>query len=142
MVDTNVWYQALRNTNGASHFILQLIYERRLQVALSVSVLLEMEDVLLRPSSLADLNLMAEDIRRFLRFMTIVGIPQKIYYRWRPNLPDEADNIFVELAVASGSHFIVTNNIRDFTQDAELRFENLKIVTSAQFVQEWRTQNE
>lgn len=142
VVDTNVWYQALRNAHGASHYIMRLTYERRLHIALSVPVLLELEDVLLRTSSLADLKLEAEDIQRFLRFMTVVGIPQKIYYQWRPNLPDEADNIFIELAVASGSRFIVTNNVRDFVRNRELRFNDLEIVTPSQFVQEWRKQNE
>ena len=27
----------------------------------------------------------------------------KVYYRWRPNLPDESDNHLVELAVAGGA---------------------------------------
>jgi len=38
----------------------------------------------------------------------------KIFYGWRPNLRDEGDNHFVELAIAGGAEAIVTYNIRDF----------------------------
>lgn len=38
----------------------------------------------------------------------------KVYYGWRPNLPDESDNHLVELAVAG---------------DAELTFPGLQVVT-------------
>jgi predicted nucleic acid-binding protein len=50
-----------------------------------------------------------------------------IYYSWRPNLKDEADNHLIELAVAGNAHFIATNNIRDF-QNSELLFPNLSIL--------------
>ena len=31
-----------------------------------------------------------------------IGHWQKVYYAWRPNLPDDANNHLVELAVAGG----------------------------------------
>ena len=36
----------------------------------------------------------------------------RVYYLWRPNLPDEADNHLVELAVAGGEDFIVARSLR------------------------------
>ncbi|MDD5028207.1 MAG: PIN domain-containing protein [Rhodoferax sp.] len=33
----------------------------------------------------------------------------EIYYLWRPNLRDEADNHVLELAVAAGAQAIITN---------------------------------
>jgi predicted nucleic acid-binding protein len=59
----------------------------------------------------------------------------RIYYGWRPNVPDESDNHIVELAVAGGAAAIVTKNIRDFA-GMELRFAGLRIVTPADFVKE------
>jgi hypothetical protein len=45
----------------------------------------------------------------------------KVYYLWRPNLPDEADNHLIELALAGGADTIVTNNLRDVSR-GELTF--------------------
>jgi predicted nucleic acid-binding protein len=38
-----------------------------------------------------------------------------VFFLWRPTLPDPADDSVLELAVASGSDFIVTYNKRHFT---------------------------
>nr|WP_228025325.1 PIN domain-containing protein [cf. Phormidesmis sp. LEGE 11477] len=37
-----------------------------------------------------------------------------IYYTWRPNLKDEADNHLIELAIAGSASLIATNNLKDF----------------------------
>ena len=57
----------------------------------------------------------------------------KVYYLWRPNLPDEADNHLIELALAGGASTIVTNNLRDVSR-GELRFPLMNILTPAQFI--------
>ena len=54
----------------------------------------------------------------------------RVYYAWRPNLPDEADNHLVELAVAGGAGFIVTRNLRDVAR-MELRFPQLRVLSPA-----------
>lgn len=59
----------------------------------------------------------------------------RVYYLWRPNLPDEADNHLIELAFAGGADAILTHNIRDFA-NPELRFPHLKIYTPSQFLRE------
>lgn len=51
----------------------------------------------------------------------------EVFFAWRPNLPDEADNHLVELAVAGGASAIVTRNTKDFER-AELRFPNVRIL--------------
>ncbi|MDM8551229.1 hypothetical protein QUF72_14185 [Desulfobacterales bacterium HSG2] len=67
-----------------------------------------------------------------------IGKPFKTYFLPRPNLQDEKDNRIAELAVTSRSEFLITGNIRDFVQKAELRFEQLKIITPGGFVKMWR----
>ncbi len=56
-----------------------------------------------------------------------------IYYLWRPNLPDEADNHLIELAIAGNAHMIVTYNKKDFSRSA-LLFPHLAIVTPEQLL--------
>lgn len=58
----------------------------------------------------------------------------EVYYLWRPNLADEADNHVLELAVAGGAHAIVTRNVRDF-QRAELFFPHIQILTPERFLE-------
>ena len=61
-----------------------------------------------------------------------------MHFRMRPNLRDENDNAFVELAFASGSAYLITQNVRDFTVDADLNLGQLTVVTPAQFMNQWR----
>lgn len=59
----------------------------------------------------------------------------RIYYRWRPNLRDEADNHVVELAVAGGARAIVTKNVRDF-RATDLQFPDLQVLKPEVLLQE------
>jgi predicted nucleic acid-binding protein len=66
-------------------------------------------------------------------FLVVSG--RVFYYARRPNLPDEADNHLVELAVAGGAEFIVTRNLRHL-EDMELRFPQLRIASPEAFLKE------
>jgi len=59
----------------------------------------------------------------------------RVYYLWRPNLPDEADNHVLELAVAGGAKAIVTHNTRDFAR-AELHFPGLRLLSPGELIAE------
>jgi predicted nucleic acid-binding protein len=107
-------------------------------MALSVPVFEEYKDVLLRPDSLRQLKLTDTDARTFLRFLAAVGVATATPFRWRPNLQDEADNMFVELAVASGSEYLITSNTRDFTVNADLRFDSFRAISPRECLSEWR----
>ncbi|MDZ8054893.1 MAG: PIN domain-containing protein [Aulosira sp. ZfuCHP01] len=56
-----------------------------------------------------------------------------IYYLWRPNLKDEADNHLIELAVAGNAQIIATHNVKDF-QNSELLFPNLSILKPEEII--------
>lgn len=141
VIDTNVLYQALRSSSGASHYIVTLFRDRLIDVAVSVEVLLEYEAVLTRQSSFRDLALSKREIQAVLDYFAYFGKHTEIYYRFRPNLPDEGDNIFVELALASNSEYLITNNVRDYKK-SQLKFKHIKIITPAEFVRYWRKRNE
>jgi len=139
-LDTNILYQALLSTTGASHFILQQVRNRRIQIALSVPVFLEYKDVLTREKSLKDFKLQLNDVDKFLRFIAYIGKTFEIYFLFRPNLKDEKDNMIVELAITSQSDYLITSNIRDF-KNAELKFDELKVFTPGEFIKMWRNEN-
>ena len=107
-------------------------------MAISVPVYQEYHDVLGRKKNRSQLGLTESDIKLILQFIAVVGQPTNIAFAWRPNLKDEADNMFVELAIASSSQHLVTNNIRDFTQGTDLKNDDLRIVTPGAFLQDWR----
>jgi predicted nucleic acid-binding protein len=48
-------------------------------------------------------------------------------------LPDESDNHLIELAVAGGADWIVTNNVKDF-QRAELKFPEIRVGKPVEFL--------
>jgi putative PIN family toxin of toxin-antitoxin system len=139
-LDTNILYQALKSKIGASYFILQQVRNRKIQIALSVPVFFEYQDVLTRDKALKDFELQLNDVEKFLRFIAYIGKTFEIYFLLRPNLKDEKDNKIVELAVTSQSDYLITSNIRDF-KNAELKFDQLKTITPSEFVKMWRDKN-
>lgn len=141
-IDTNVLFQALYSSRGASHEILRKIRHGDLTMAISVSVFEEYRDVLSREETGRILALSEDDVNAVLLFIASVGSPTQISYSWRPNLRDEADNMFVELAVASRSRYLITRNTRDFTIDADLRNDDLGVVTPSDFLRRWRVDYE
>lgn len=140
-MDTSVLYQALRSAHGASNVILRMIGEGRLELAVSTGVFEEYRAVLSRKASLVDLGLTKKDVDGVLEFIAYICVPVTIHYGLRPNLRDEDDNMFVELAFASQCRYLVTSNTRDFLS-GDLKFDSFETVTSAEFVRVWRKTHE
>ena len=138
VIDTNVIYQAFRSNEGASNFILQLVRNNYIDLALSLPVFFEYEDVLKRESTLKDLNLVLADIDKILALLAFKGLVFDIYFLQRPNLQDENDNMFVELAFSSNSDYLITNNVKDYVKNSNLKFDSFKIITPSDFVKKWR----
>ena len=140
-MDTNVLLAALISQSGASHQILSLIINEAVNLALSTQVLLEYDDVLKREKILKLTRLKTEEIEDVLDLLTLLAQKQNIYYRLRPNLRDEEDNLFIECAFASNSNYLITSNIRDFNS-GELKGFGFKVITPKDFYQMWRTSHE
>lgn len=140
-IDTNILYQALCSQIGASYAILQLVRSGDLQLAISVPVFEEYCDVLCRPKVLKEAGLVRADAEAVLDFIALAGIPTPIDFLWRPNLKDESDNMFVELAMASGSDHLITRNRRHYSIGNDLLFDSFTVVTPAEFLTEWRNQH-
>ena len=140
-VDTNTLIAALLSKNGASHQILRLIISEKIRLALSTNVLLEYDDVTKREEILKKSKFTKEQIGDLLDLLALLAHKHEIYFRLRPNLSDEGDNLFVECAFASNSEYLVTSNTRDF-ENGELKGFGFKAVTPKQFYQMWRNDYE
>jgi len=140
-VDTNVILAALISQAGASHRILNLIIEEKLSIALSTPVVLEYDDVLNRKEILKKLKVSSKQIEDLLDLLVILADKYSIYYRLRPNLFDENDNLFVECAFTSNSRYLVTSNIKDFKR-GELQSYPFKVITPRDFYYLWRCELE
>jgi predicted nucleic acid-binding protein len=99
------------------------------------ALLAEYEDLLGRESIWRQAKLTAAERDAFLDIFLSVCQWTRIYYAWRPNLGNEADNHLVELAVAGQADYLVTRNVRDL-RGGELRFPYISVVTPTQLLKE------
>lgn len=129
VLDTNVLVAALRSKRGASSRLVSLLGTGRFDMHVSVALVLEYEEVLMRQR--LQLGLTQQDIEDFLDSICALAGHQQVYYQWRPSLRDERDELVLDLAVAAGCDHIVTFNRRDFV-GAE-RF-GLQITTPREFL--------
>ena len=135
ILDTNVLASAFTSGRGASREVLRRVLRREAQALISVSLFTEYEGVLARPHVQRRCILTAQEQRMlFDAFLACTELVE-VYYRWRPNLPDESDNHVLELAVAAGSATILTFNGRDFSR-GELRFPEVAIRSPSGWLRE------
>jgi len=111
VVDTNVVVAGLRSRRGVAFRLLSEVGKGRFELALSVPLVLEYEDALLRPQVA---NLGRADVDAVLDYFCKVAHLQQIFFLWRPLLPDPKDDMLLELAVAARCQSIITYNVRDF----------------------------
>lgn len=134
VVDTNVLVSACIG-NGPASRLIELCLTGDLTPVIGATLLLEYLDVIEREPLFGAARLSLEERQLLLRALVSRSQWQEVFYLWRPNLPDEADNHVFELAVAANSATIITYNQRDFRQ-RELRFPDLRIVTPDVFLEE------
>jgi putative PIN family toxin of toxin-antitoxin system len=135
IVDTNVFVSALISAAGASREVIRRCLQGRYQAYMSLALFAEYRDVLGRHELFANCPLdVGERDELFHAFMAVCRMTE-IYYLWRPNLPDEADNHVLELAIAARAASIITHNRADFAR-SELRFPELRILAPAELLKE------
>jgi putative PIN family toxin of toxin-antitoxin system len=112
VIDTSVLVSGLFSTKGAAYRLLDLVGEGHFDIAISVPLILEYEEVLRQQA--ARLELTREDIDALLDMYCARGLETEIYFYWRPSLIDRDDELILELAVAARAPCIVTHNARHF----------------------------
>jgi len=112
VIDTNVLVAGLRSRRGAAFRVLALVGTGVFDIHLSVPLVLEYEDVLVR--KLRELHVTKAVVEDIIDFHCSVAKRHAIFFLWRPFLRDPKDDLVLELAVKAQCDFIVTYNTRDF----------------------------
>ena len=133
VIDTSVFIGALLGSTGASRELIRLCLQGEYQPLMGNSLFLEYESVILREEIITKCTLTKQEI--FTLLDAFMGVCQwiDIYYLWRPNLRDEADNHLIELAIAGNAQIIATKNTKDFL-NSDLIFPNLSILKPEQII--------
>jgi putative PIN family toxin of toxin-antitoxin system len=133
VVDTSVFISALIGPQGPNRELIRRCLKGDYQPLMGNALFSEYESVIQRKEIIARCLLSPEEMLTLLASFISVSQWVSIYYLWRPNLKDEADNHLIELAVAGNAQIIATNNIKDF-QNTNLIFPNLSILKPEQII--------
>ena len=128
VLDTNVLVAGMRSRRGASFRLLERLGTDAYEIVISVPLVLEYEDALLRRRGVVS----AEQISDLVDYVCRVGRRQQIFYLWRPLLRDPKDDMVAEVAVAGGAEAVVTHNRKDF---AGLEQFGVRVVSPQEFLQ-------
>ncbi len=134
VLDTNIFVSACLGT-GAANAVVMACLRGECTPLMGTALLTEYEDVLGREQLFEKCRLSGAEREELLDIFLATCCWTRIYYGWRPNLPDEGDNHLIELAVAGGAQRIITQNLRDL-QSKELQFPGLKAVTPEHLLKE------
>jgi len=131
VIDTNVLVGAALSAAGDNREVLRRCFQHEAQPLIGAALFHEYEDHFNRPEPLSASPLPFDERQQLLAAFLSVCEWTRVYFLWRPNLPDEADNHLIELAVAGGADAII---IRDFRR-GDLQFPHLQIFTPSEFLQ-------
>ena len=134
VIDTNVFIGACLG-RGAANAVVAACLQGRCTPLMGAALFAEYEDVMGRDPLFHGCRLDAGEREELLDVFLSRCEWTRVYYLWRPNLRDEADNHLVELAVAGAAECIVTRNLRDL-RAMELRFPGLRVVAPEAFLEE------
>lgn len=131
VLDTNVIVAGLRSRQGSAFRLLMLVGTEAFDIHLSVPLVLEYREVLYR--ELSNLYISTTDIENLIEFHCSVATRHRIFFLWRPYLPDPKDDMVLELAVTAGCDSVVTYNTRDFVGIEQF---GIKAITPGEFLKD------
>jgi predicted nucleic acid-binding protein len=104
----------LRSIHGYSYQLLSKVGQGYFDINLSVPLVLEYEEVLLKQEK--ELFVGRQAIEDIIDYHCHVGRHHQIFYLWRPLLNDPDNEMILELAVRGACDIIVTYNKADFKE--------------------------
>jgi len=114
VLDTDVLVAAMRSRKGASRQWLRAVLRREVEMALSIPLALQYEEVLLRPEQLRAIQATPEQIHILLDALCLACVPVDISFLWRPLLRDPEDEMVLEAAINGHADTLLTFNERDY----------------------------
>jgi putative PIN family toxin of toxin-antitoxin system len=126
VLDTNVLLVSI-SSRSESHWIFQKLLQEEFEVVISNEIIYEYEEIISEKYSVE----VAKNVIRALLLLPNV-IKSDIYYKWSLIKTDEDDNKFVDCAVTSNAHFIVTND-KHFKPLKEIDFPSVKVINISEF---------
>ena len=118
LLDTSVLRAGFVSDAGASRRLLLATFTGKVTAIASTALMLEYEEVLLRPETLEQADVSARDALAFLDGFCAVCRPVTIRVRWRPQSPDSGDDLVVDAAVNGLADAVATFNLRDLRAPA------------------------
>jgi len=126
-----VLYAGLRSKRGASYKLLEHLNSGKFEINLSVPLVLEYEEVLLRKQS--TINFTDKELGQILDYLCRIANLHEVHFLWRPILNDPKDDMILDLAVRANCRHIVTYNTRDFSGVNQF---GIQVATAQEFLKE------
>lgn len=120
VLDTDVVVAALRSDRGASRQLLLAAFDARMEMLVSVPLVLEYEAVLTRSQLLKDAAMTIEEAGSILDAILTTAVPVEMRFLWRPQLKDPSDEMVLETAVNGNADYLATFNLRHLREAAAL----------------------
>ena len=114
VLDTDVVVAGMRSPQGASAALLVAARHKALTLLASLPLAMEYEAVCRRREHRLAAGLTEEEVTIFLDTVIAMIEPVEIYFLWRPQLRDPADEMVLEAAINGRAEAIVTFNVRDY----------------------------
>jgi predicted nucleic acid-binding protein len=102
---------------------------------IGVALLTEFEDLIAQAAQFERSTLVPAARNKLLDSFFACCEWTRVYFGWRPNLPDEGDSHLVALAMAGGAGFVVSLNQQSLRRTG-LEFSPLKVMGPGRFLEE------
>ena len=124
----------MRSRQGASFQLVSRIGTTDFEIAVSVPLIFEYEDALVRHLPATPLE--ESDICDLIDYICSVAVQQDVFFLWRPQLKDPGDDLVLELAVAAGCNAVITHNVSDFVGANHF---GVRVLSPGDFLKELRS---